>query len=102
MAIELIVLTGFGETLIVDPHGIVALQISDETELPSNDLVPLGIHHADRGFVYLKPISATHNVVFCTSCGRIVVVPNQLKTYGALRQHCRSEIMGRGGGLKMN
>lgn len=81
-----ILLTEYGETLVVTNLR------SKESTIPISDVTYMGHHESDNGFVYAKPISKTHYVVWCAICGRIVIVPLEVNTASLLRQWCASEI----------
>lgn len=77
--IQPIVLTSIGETLLGYPGSVRG----DEGEL--GDCI--GVHDVCDGWVDIKKISTTHNVIVCRSCHLRVVVPMSLKTYGELRAY---------------
>ena len=95
MAIEPIRLTEFGETMRVEfPYPHTADKLSDANLLKCNGASYVGIHEADNGFVYFKPVSVTHGIIYCAVCGRITkpIPIDQVGTYGKLREWCRAQI----------
>lgn len=94
MAIEPIVLTRFGETMIVEfPPPWTEDKLTDEHPLQCSTTY-IGIHESDKGFIYFRPVSKTHGIIHCAVCGRITgpLLLEGINTYGKLRDWCAKEI----------
>lgn len=81
---EKIVLTEFGECLLEYP----STQTSDQDRLGSC----VGMHEGCNS-VDLKPVSATHNAIYCRHCGLRIVIPKEIDTYGKLRQYMADKLL---------
>jgi len=80
-----ILLTKYGETLEIESPSY----LTDTEELPKCPDVYAGTHSVCGGIIFIKPVSETHFVVFCSICGRITEpIPDEVCTYGRLRQWC--------------
>lgn len=79
-----IVLTKYGETLREYPTDN-GNHTRDEQKLSS----VVGVHDG-CGWVDLKSVSQTHQIILCRACGLRVVIPKSLITYGDLREHFES------------
>ncbi len=90
MAIEPITLTELGEKLLLNlpEHDY----LTDERRLPKSRFVAAGIHEADSGFVCITKISSNQEVIYCYSCGGIIVIPTTIDTYEKLREYCKRRI----------
>ena len=73
---EKILLTSYGETL--KPYG----DQNKDTVLAGT----IGVHSCG-GWVDIKTLSPTHNVIVCRACYLRIVIPNSIKTYGQLIEH---------------
>ena len=49
----------------------------------------IGVHDICTGFVHLREVSKTYNVIQCLLCGLRIVIPAEIKTYGELRSYFR-------------
>jgi hypothetical protein len=85
---EPIMLTEFGETLR-EPSSI---RFTEDVKFPKCIYSYIGVHDICRGFLYVRPVSKTHNVIFCGNCVLRVLIPNEVDTYGKLWQWCAEEI----------
>ncbi len=75
-----IVVNEFGETLVDYPQTTV----NDNERLSTC----FALHETCNGFVDLKRISKTHNCILCRACSLRIVIPQEIDTYGKLRQWC--------------
>ncbi|OGZ64960.1 MAG: hypothetical protein A2998_02960 [Candidatus Staskawiczbacteria bacterium RIFCSPLOWO2_01_FULL_37_25b] len=91
---EPIVLNEFGEVLAMP----VSFDGNDTTVLgrgvrgKNSCLACAGYHQHCSGDIMIVCISNTHNALCCGRCNLRVVIPNEVATYGALRQWCLGRI----------
>ncbi len=78
-----IVLTKFGETLVVHQNN----QDKDD----NSELAGLFYHEICMGWIDIKPISDTHRVLRCRNCGLRIVLPGFVKTFGDLREYLKKK-----------
>lgn len=77
---EPITLTKYGEKLIEDDP---KPDHSDADELGTI----LGIHELCRGFIEKNETSEYYSAIFCRRCYLRVIIPNDIRTYGELREY---------------
>ncbi|OGZ64108.1 MAG: hypothetical protein A3A98_03955 [Candidatus Staskawiczbacteria bacterium RIFCSPLOWO2_01_FULL_40_39] len=85
---EPIVLTKIGETLIEDP----VHQVNEQDTFSKMPIAVLGVHDICKGWISVKGVSATHNIIYCRSCGLRIQFPREIDTYGKLRQWCADQM----------
>ena len=83
-----IVLTQFGDILRFD----TSTMVTDDTLLSKGTKW----HSYDCHRIEIKKVSETHSRVVCRGCGTLIIIPNEVDTYGKLRKSCadsmRSEL----------
>jgi hypothetical protein len=82
---EPIKLTRYEETLLEYPKEQWQKSRTDEDTFQIGSV--LGVHDVCRGWVDLRAASKTFNAITCRLCYLRVIIPNTIKTYGALREH---------------
>lgn len=82
--IDSIILTAHGETLIAF-SGLDSKPIIGDYALSN----VLGIHKYCNDSLIMRPVSKTHQAIFCRRCGLRLVIPITIKTYWQLLQYLR-------------
>jgi len=59
----------------------------------------LGSHYVCEGRCTLRDISETHQAIVCRCCNLRVVIPSNIKTYGALFAHFKKKLKPRSKGV---
>lgn len=79
-----IIITEFGESII--PIYESSLHKSKNIDI---DIISgcFAIHWICNGFVDIKEVSETHNMILCRKCHLRIVIPNTIKTYGELKKY---------------
>jgi len=85
-AMEPIVLTRFGETLLE----YFLREASDDTEIPRDGCI--GAHDICGGFFELRSVSDTHNIILCQKCNLRTPIPKEINTYRELREYLAKKV----------
>lgn len=80
-----IVLNSFGETLIPYPGNEDNPEDEEELELC------VGIHDICDGWVDVRDVSDSHNVLYCRACGLRIYLCKDIKTWKDLRVELEGE-----------
>ena len=86
--IEDIKITQYGEYL----HAYQVAEWNDDYEESSHLSSTIGTHVLCDGFIDIKEVSQTHNVLSCRACGLRFYIPIKVDTYGKLRKYMKSEV----------
>jgi len=52
----------------------------------------IGHHDICRGWIDIRKVSSTHNVITCAKCNLRIIIPEEIKTYRDLRKYLTEKI----------